>query len=266
MDKSTLIGTIMGFALITIGIKLSGNLNMFFDIPSIFIVCGGAVSALFVAFKGEKVKQCLNGVKMAYKAPQEFNNMKLISNILTIAESARKEGILSLESKIAEIEEPFFARLLQLVVDSVEEKLIREVIETEIESTSNRHLGVVDAVNFLASVIPAFGMIGTIIGLVCLLGNLDDPSSIGPNMAVALVTTFYGSVLANLLCIPYAKKLADRAAKEDVYNTIIGNGVLMIASGTNPRIIQEKLLAFLSEKGKTEFKEIHLDEELSSNG
>ncbi|MBQ3644916.1 MAG: MotA/TolQ/ExbB proton channel family protein [Candidatus Riflebacteria bacterium] len=265
MDKTSVVGTILGFLLITIGIKISGNLKMFFDIPSLFIVFGGGCSALLVAFKWEKVKSALGGIRMAYKAPKEYNYMKLISSILMIAESARKEGILSLEPKIAEIEEPFLARLLQLVVDSVDAKLITEVIDTEIQATSQRHSDVVDALNFLASVVPAFGMIGTIIGLVCLLGNLDDPSSIGPNMAVALVTTFYGTIAANLLLTPYAKKLAERAAEEDMYNDIIGRGVILIASGTNPRIVQEKLLSYLSEKSKEAFNELHLAEELSQN-
>ena len=264
MDKSTIIGTVAGVMLVVIGIKVAGSLGMFFDIGSIFIVFGGGLSALFVAFKMEKVKSVLNGIKLVYKAPQEFNYMKLISTILTISEAARKEGLLSLESKIPEIEEPFFAKLLQLVVDSVEPKLIEEVIETEIAATGQRHVDTVDAINFLASIIPAFGMIGTIIGLVCMLGNLDDPTSIGPNMAVALVTTFYGAVAANLFFQPFAKKLADRAAEEDTYNEIIGKGVLLIASGTNPRIIQEKLLSYLSPKNREIFNEVHLAEELSN--
>ncbi len=265
MDKTSVAGTILGLLLITIGIKISGSLKMFFDISSICIVFGGGLASLLVAFKGEKVKTVLGGLKLVYKAPNEYNYMKLISNILMIAESARKEGILSLEPKIAEIEEPFLARLLQLVVDSVDAKLIAEVIDTEIQATSQRHADIIDALNFLASVVPAFGMIGTIIGLVCLLGNLDDPSSIGPNMAVALVTTFYGTIAANLFFMPFAKKLGERAAEEDMYNDIIGRGVILIASGTNPRIVQEKLLSYLSEKSRDTFNELHLAEELSQN-
>ena len=264
MDKTSVIGTIMGFALVIIGIKLSGNLKMFFDIPSMFIVFGGGCCALLVGFKWEKVKSAFKGIKLAYTSPKDYNFMKIISSILTLAESARKEGILSLEPKIAEIEEPFLARLMQLVVDSVDTKLIEEVIDTEISATSRRHADVKDAIDLLASVTPAFGMIGTIIGLVCLLGNLDDPSSIGPNMSIALVTTFYGSVLANLILIPLGKKLEERASEEDMYNDIIGRGVILIASGTNPRIIQEKLLSYLSEKSRASFNELHLAEELSN--
>lgn len=264
MDKTSVVGTFLGLTLIIMGINLSGNLKMFFDIPSIFIVFGGGCSALLVAFKWEKFKSAISGMKMTYKAPKDYNFMKLISSILMLAESARKEGILSLEPKIAEIEEPFLARLMQLVVDSVDSKLIEEVIDTEISATSRRHADIKDAIDFLASVTPAFGMIGTIIGLVSLLGNLDDPSSIGPNMSVALVTTFYGTVAANLFLMPFGKKLEERAIEEDLYNDIIGRGVILIASGTNPRIVQEKLLSYLSEKSRLTFNELHLAEELSN--
>lgn len=265
MDKSTVAGTIAGFLLIIIGIQLSGNLKMFFDLPSIFIVAGGGCSAMLVAFKGSKVKAALGGIKLAFQAPKDLNYMKLISNILSIAESARKEGILSLEPKIAEITEPMLARTLQLVVDSVDVALIEEVIDTEIQATSQRHGDVKDALDFLASVVPAFGMIGTIIGLVCLLGNLDDPSSIGPNMAVALITTFYGTIAANLCLMPYGKKLEERAGEEDLYNDIIGRGVVLIAKGVNPRVVQEKLLSYLSSRDKDAFNELHLAEELSQS-
>ena len=181
-----------------------------------------------------------------------------------LTEAARKEGLLALESRIAGIDEPFLARLMQLVIDSVEPNLINEVIETEIASTSQRHADIKDALDFLASITPAFGMIGTIIGLVNLLKDLSDPSTIGPNMSIALITTFYGTIVANLFIMPFAKKLEERAAAEDMYNEIIGRGVILIASGTNPRIVQEKLLSYMSQKSRTIFSELHLSEELSN--
>lgn len=263
MDKTSVIGTVLGLLLVIAGIGFDSLIN-FFDLPSIFIVGGGAGAALLVAYKMERFKAVCIGCKMVYKAPKEYNYMKLISNILTLAEAARKEGILSLEPRIAEIEEPFLARLMQLVVDSVDVKLIEEVIDTEISSTSQRHTDVKDALDFLASVTPAFGMVGTIIGLVKLLKDLSDPSTIGPNMSVALITTFYGTIAANLFIQPFAKKLEERAAAEDMYNDIIGRGVCLIAAGTNPRIVQEKLLSYVSEKNRATFNELHLAEELSN--
>lgn len=263
MDKTSVVGTVLGLVLVAAGIGF-GSLKSFIHLDSMFIVFGGSLSALLVAYKMERFKAVLNGIKMVYQLPKEYNFMKLISNILTLSEAARKEGLLALESRIAGIDEPFLARLMQLVIDSVEPNLINEVIETEIASTSQRHADIKDALDFLASITPAFGMIGTIIGLVNLLKDLSDPSTIGPNMSIALITTFYGTIVANLFIMPFAKKLEERAAAEDMYNEIIGRGVILIASGTNPRIVQEKLLSYMSQKSRTIFSELHLSEELSN--
>jgi chemotaxis protein MotA len=266
LDNTTVFGTIFGFILIIIGIKLAGNLSAFINVPSVFIVFGGGFSALCVGYSGDKVRAALGMIKQCYMAPREFNYMKLISNILMTAEVARKEGILALDARLAEIEEPFMARSLQMVIDGVDVKIIEDILDTELDSRADRHTEVKKAVDFLASVIPAFGMIGTIMGLVGLLGNLDDPSSIGPNMAVALITTFYGAVAANLLFIPYGKKIEERSVEEQLYGEIIARGCLFIAAGVHPRIIQERLLSFMSEKEKVQFNELHLSEELGQGG
>lgn len=255
----------MGMLLITIGIKLGGNLGSFFHIASFLIVIGGGASAMCVGYRSETVRSAFSMIKACYMAPKEYNFMKLISNILLTASTARKEGILALDSKLAEIEDPFFARGLQMVVDGVDVKVIEEVLMTEIQARANRHIEVKSAVDFFASVVPAFGMIGTIIGLVGLLGALDDPSAIGPNMAVALITTFYGSVAANLLVIPYGKKIEQRSQDEELYGIITARGCMSIAAGMHPRIIQERLLAFLSENSRAQFKDLYLSEELGEN-
>jgi len=208
VDKSTVFGTIAGIILITIGIKLGGPLGAFINIPSVFIVFGGGFSAMYVAFSYDRVRAALGMIKYCYMAPREYNYMKLVSSILLTADVARKEGILALDSRIAELDEPFFARGLQMVVDGVDVKIIEDILDTELDSRANRHTDVKAAVDFLSSVLPAFGLIGTIMGLVGLLGNLDDPTSIGPNMAVALITTFYGAVAANLLCVPQTRRPA----------------------------------------------------------
>ncbi len=266
MDNTTFFGSVFGFLLITIGIKMAGNLGAFINIPSVFVVFGGGFSALCVAYSYDKIRAAMGMLRACYTAPRDFNYMKLVSNILMTAEVARKEGILALDSRIAEIEEPFMARALQMVIDGVDVKIIEDILDTELDSRANRHTDVKAAVDFLASVIPAFGMIGTIMGLVGLLGNLDDPSSIGPNMAVALITTFYGAVAANLLFIPFGKKIEERSAAEQLYGEIIARGCLFIAAGVHPRIIQERLLAFMSEKSRMQFNELHLSEELGQGG
>lgn len=266
MDNTTVFGSIFGFLLIITGIKLAGNLGAFINIPSVLIVFGGGFSAMCVAYSYDKVRAAVGMIRYCYVAPKEFNYMKMISSILMTAEVARKEGILALDSRIAEIEDPFMARGLQMVIDGVDVKIIEDILDTELDSRANRHTDVKAAVDFLSSVIPAFGMIGTIMGLVGLLGNLDDPASIGPNMAVALITTFYGAVAANLLFIPYGKKIEERSAAEQLYGEIIARGCLFIAAGVHPRIIQERLLAFMSEKSRLQFNELHLSEELGQGG
>ena len=266
MDNTTVFGTAFGFILIVISIKLNGNLGAFISIPSILVVFGGGFAAMCVGYSYDMVRACMTMIKNTYTAPKEFNYMKVISNILITAEVARKEGILALDSRLAEIDEPFMARALQMVIDGVDVKIIEDILDTELDSRANRHGDVKGAIDFFGSVVPAFGMIGTIMGLVGLLGNLDDPSSIGPNMAVALITTFYGAVAANLLLIPYAKKVEERSSAEQLYGEIIARGCLFIAGGVHPRIIQERLLAFLSDKSRVQFNELHLSEELGQGG
>jgi chemotaxis protein MotA len=152
------------------------------------------------------------------------------------------------------------------VVDGVDVKLIEEVMTTELDSRKGRHKDVKETIDLMASVFPAFGLIGTIMGLVGLLKNMDDPAAIGPNMALALITTFYGAVTANMFLIPLGKKVEERSASEDLYGEIITRGCLLIAGGTHPRIIQERLLSYLSDKERKTFNELHLSEELKQGG
>lgn len=266
VDRTTFFGSLFGALLIITGIKMNGNLSAFIHIPSLFVVFGGAFGALCVAFSWERAKNAVHMIRACYIAPQEFNYLKIISNILMTAEVARKEGILALDSRLSEIEDPFMARGLQMVVDGVDVKIIESVMETELDSRASRHTDVKSAIDFFASTTPAFGLIGTIMGLVGLLGKLDDPSMIGPNMALALITTFYGAVAANLLIIPFGKKIEERSQSEQLYGEIIARGCLLIAAGTHPRIIQERLLAFLSNQSRILFNELHLSEELKKGG
>lgn len=266
MDKTTVFGTTFGFLLIVVAIKLSGSVMAFIDVPSMFVVFGGSIGACCVAYSWERTRNALVMMRQCYVQPAEYNYLKIISNILMTADVARKEGILALDSRLAEIEDAFMARGLQMVVDGVDVKIIEEVLTTELDSRANRHGDLKNAIDFIASVTPAFGLIGTIMGLVGLLGNLSDVSSIGPNMALALVTTFYGAVAANMLLIPYAKKIDERSQDEQLYGEIIARGCLLIAAGMHPRIIQERLLAFLSNKSRVLFNELHLTEELKKSG
>ncbi len=267
MDKVTIGGTVLGFMAMIIGVKLGGGQVLaFWDFPSVIIVFGGSMGGMCIAYSWERVNAMFAGIKLAYGAPKEYDYLKLVSSILSISEIARKEGILSLDSRIAEIEEPMLQRGIQMVVDGIDVKLIAEVLDNEIESASSRHADIKSTIDFYASIAPAFGLIGTILGLVGLLRNMDDPSSIGPNMALALVTTFYGAVFANMLMMPFGKKLEERSNAEIQFGQMIAKGCLMISAGVHPRIIQERLLSFLSTADRVKFNELHLDEELKKSG
>jgi chemotaxis protein MotA len=262
VEKATFFGTIAVSVLLAASIMMAGSLKAFYDVPSIMIVIGGGLFSMFIAYNTETVKKALYMIKQAYMAPDEFDYLKIISTILSTADVARKEGVLALDAKMSEIDNEYMRRALQMVVDGVDVGIIEDILMTEVDATANRHTEVKGAIDFFGASLPAFGMIGTILGLVLLLGNLDDPAAIGPNMAVALITTFYGAVAANVFFIPLGKKVDQRNNIESLYLEIIARGCLMIASGTHPRIIQERLLAYVSQKDRGRFNEIHLAKEL----
>lgn len=267
MDRVTIFGTIFGLAALVIGVKLGkGSLLAYFDIPSIIIVFGGSFGAMCIAYSYERMVAMFSAIKKIFLSTQELDYLKLISNILSISEIARKEGILALDTRLAEIEEPMLQRGLQMVVDGIDVNLINDVLTNEIEYAEERHMQVKETLDFYASIAPAFGLIGTILGLIGLLRNMDDPSSIGPNMALALVTTLYGAIFANMFMMALAKKLEERSNKEKLYGQIITKGCLMISAGIHPRVIQERLLSFLPASERAKFAEIHLSEEMKKVG
>ncbi len=243
MDLGTLLGILGSFGLILGGILLGGSLGAFIDIPSLVIVVGGTLAVTFVMFPLKTVFASIRVVLNAFfsrpKDPRE-----LINKIVELANTARKDSLVALEK--AEISDPFLKKGVLLVADGTEEDLVRSVLETDMNFTKQRHRRGQGIFKNMGSMSPAFGMIGTLIGLVKMLRTLDDPSSIGPAMAVALLTTFYGVVLANVVFIPISKKLEERSSEELLYREIVSEGVISILNGENPRIVQDKLEAFLS--------------------
>jgi chemotaxis protein MotA len=166
------------------------------------------------------------------------------------AKRARREGILSLEPLIKEIDDEYLKKGLQLTVDGLEPELIRDILETEIAYLEERHGSGADVVSVMGAFAPALGMIGTVIGLILMLQTMSDPSTIGPSMAVALITTFYGAILANLVFNPLAGKLRTRSKEEVLIREMILEGVLSISKGENPRVIEEKLNSYLPPKNR----------------
>ena len=256
MDISTLIGLVAGVSLMLWAILSKSGLGAFIDGGSVAIVMGGAVSAALISFPLQNVLGVAKVVKNCF-FNKPTNHKKLITDMVKFAEVARRDGILSLENMTNEIDDPFIVSGIQMAVDGTDPDLIETIMMSELESIEARHGEGKALFDNIGKYAPAFGMIGTLIGLVIMLQNMSDPSSIGPAMAVALLTTFYGALLANLFAMPMADKLALRSREELLAKMIVIKGVLSIQSGDNPRIVEQKLKTFLpmrirDEVGKAE--------------
>ncbi|ABR48866.1 MotA/TolQ/ExbB proton channel [Alkaliphilus metalliredigens QYMF] len=247
MDIATIIGIIVGLGFVVMGITADGDIAGFLQLSSMLIVFGGTFSATLVAYP---LQQVLDTIKIVSKA---FSNNKvdpgsIIKSIIELANVARKEGLLALEEAAEGINEDFLQKGVMLIVDGTDPELVRNLLETELAFIEERHQGGQGLLEMMGALAPAFGMVGTLIGLINLLRDLDDPASIGPNMSVALLTTFYGALMANLIFIPLANKLKLRSREEILRKEIMVEGLLSIQAGENPRIIEEKLKAFLPPK------------------
>lgn len=245
MDISTIAGLISGVIFIVVSILLSGRLSLFWDAPSVLIVFGGSIAALLIAYPLPKFLEAIKTVKHGF-SNVVLDPLALITKINELALAARKEGLLALEEMAHNMEDPFLKKGILLIVDGTDPELVRSILETELTFIENRHK---DNQGFWAAVAdlgPAWGMIGTLIGLIAMLDTLDDPSTIGPKMAVALITTLYGSLLANFFATPIQNKLKIKSNDEILLKQVMIEGLLSIQAGENPRVIEEKLKAFLS--------------------
>lgn len=253
MDIASLAGLILGVVVIIFGIISSAGIDRFYeygDIPSVIITFGGSLVATLLSHSLEDFINGLKSFKLVLKAP-EINTGDMIKKIIDLSNVARKEGLLSLEEAAAEMEdEPFLKKGILLIVDGTDPDLVRAIMETELVSIEGRHKACIGFWDTLGSMGPAWGMIGTLVGLVDMLYNLDDMAALGPSMAVALITTLYGSILANWLCIPISNKLKADNAGEMMLKEVMIEGLLSIQAGENPRVIEEKLKSFLAPKDR----------------
>ncbi len=244
MDLGTVFGFIGTWVLIIWAMYAGGNLSYFIDAPSIIMVIGGSVTILFFCFPIGVMKSIASVLKKGFiHRPQSID--KLIEDMVSFAEIARRDGILSLENKTRDIDDQFIVRGIQMAVDGTDPELIEQILNTELDNVIERHAVGKSILDNLGKFAPAFGMIGTLVGLVLMLQNMDDPSSIGAGMAVAILTTMYGAIIANAFALPMAERLARRSAEEVLYKTVIIKGVMAIQSGDNPRIVEQKLRTFL---------------------
>jgi chemotaxis protein MotA len=249
MDLATIIGIVVSFGLVAAAIMTGGSLLIFVSVPSLLIVLGGTLGATLVNYPLNVILSLVGVFKNTIFANVE-SPQAIIDKFMDYANRARREGILSLEPVIKEVEDDFLRKGLQLTVDGLEPQVIQEILETEIGYLESRHERGAELMSTLGAFAPALGMIGTVIGLVQMLQTMSDPSTIGPAMAVALITTFYGAVFANLIFLPMAGKLKTRSKDEILTREMMMEGILSISKGENPRIIEEKLNSFLAPKDR----------------
>lgn len=245
MDLATIIGVFAAFGLVLMGIVAGGPLTLFVNIPSLLITVGGTFGIIFINYPLRDVFSVFGVIKnVFFTQPRKAKG--LIPTFVDFASRARREGILALEGAAEDLGDPFFRQGLELVIDGLEPQAIREILETEIEHIEQRHIRGADILNSMGTFAPAMGMVGTLIGLVQMLQSMSDPSTIGPAMAVAIITTFYGAVLANLIALPMAGKLTMRSREEVLEKGMIIEGIMSISAGDNPRIVERKLHSFLA--------------------
>jgi chemotaxis protein MotA len=261
VDIATIIGLILGAVVVVGSILLGGSVGMFINVPSILVVIVGSVAAVLIAFPFSSVLKMPGVMKNAFFA-KPLDLMGLIEELVRYAEIARRDGILSLENHTEEMSDDFIVQGVRMAVDGTDPELIEQIMEIDLENLLERHGSGKATLDAMGRYAPAFGMIGTLIGLVAMLGNMEDPSGIGAGMAVALLTTLYGAIMANVVFLPLADKLALRTNEEALAKTIIIKGVMSIQAGDNPRVVESKLKTFLpavrrmvADEGAAELKE-----------
>ena len=253
MDIATIIGILLGFIVITVAIVAGGGWQMFVHLPSLGITIGGMLCATLIHFSLPQFLGIFSVVKKTIltKIPPPS---ELIQQMVNFAAISRRDGALALEQEISKLDDLFFIKGLQMVVDGQESEAMRDIMSLEIQNLQDRHSTGKKILEFMGAAAPAFGMIGTLIGLIQMLRSLESPESIGAGMAVALITTFYGALSANLVFIPLAGKLGIYSKAETTTMEMIVEGICAIAQGDSPTAIREKMQAFVSQSRREEVK------------
>lgn len=251
MDLGTIIGIIAGLGLIFYSIFSGQGAQSFLDLSSIIIVLGGTFSATFINFRISEVVGVIKVVKNAFqKAEPIFHH--ILEDIVNLSITARREGILAIENSVHDLDNEFMQRGLMLAIDGLEPESIRNILESEVENLEERHIRGQKIMRAMGAFAPSFGMIGTLMGLIKMLQTLEDPNQIGAGMALALVTTFYGALMANLIFLPIAGKLENQSESEIAQRQMIIEGILSIQGGENPRVMERKLNTFIPPKARSE--------------
>ncbi len=251
MDIASIVGVIVALSLIGGSIIIGGgSFGAFFDAPSVMVVFGGAISAALICFPLSNFLNMFSVVlKVFFWKVEPIGDV--IKTIVGLAEVARRDGLLALESKLSEVENPFITLGVQMAVDGTRPEVMEDILRTELDAVATRHRDGKALFDCMGRFAPAFGMIGTLMGLVIMLGDMSDPSKIGAGMAVALLTTMYGAIASNVIFLPFAEKLGFTNRQELLMMEIVIRGIMAIQSGENPRIIEQKLNTFVPPKART---------------
>ncbi|HPE69119.1 MAG TPA: motility protein A [Thermotogota bacterium] len=252
MDISTLLGVVVGLLVVGVGLVSGGDLSAYLGVDSavsLVIVLGGAVGAVMVGYPKEKSFKLMKVMMSTIKTP-ELNSVDTIRTLVSFSEKARREGLLSLEEDAADLPDQFMKKGVQLIVDGTDPDLLRDMMEIEIDLIDGDLSQDQKMMEAAGAYAPAFGMIGTVLGLIAMLGALNNPDALGPAMAKALITTLYGAIIANGFLLPMGEKLALRKEILLMHKRMILEGILSIQAGDNPRLLEEKLKTFLSDADK----------------
>jgi chemotaxis protein MotA len=253
MDLATILGSILGLAVILGTIFYEGNIGIFFNIPAIAIVFGGMTCATMIHFS---MTQFLSIFKIIKKTlfQKITSSQEIIRNMVNYAAINRRDGALALEQELGKIRDPFLAKGLQMLIDGQNEESIRELLEMEIQYLQERHSVGKKMLEFMGSSCPSFAMVGTLIGLINMMSRMENPEEIGRGMACALVCTFYGALTANLLFLPLGGKLGQYSKAEKISMEMVLEGLCALARGENPTEVREKMQVFISAKRREEIK------------
>jgi chemotaxis protein MotA len=253
MDIATVIGICAGFGLIGWAIVMGGSTEIFLDVPAVLIVIGGMIASTFIHFSIGQVLRILAVLKKAlfYRLPAEHD---LIQQMVNYAAINRRDGALALEQHVRQVRDSFLLKGLQMLIDGQKDEAIEKHLSLEIQYLQERHADGKKMFEFMGAAAPAFGMVGTLIGLIQMLRTLDDPSKIGAGMATSLVCTFYGAAVANVILLPLAGKLGIRSKRETMVREMIVEGLLAIARGEGPTAVREKMQAFISSAHREDLK------------
>lgn len=251
MDISTLVG--LALAIVAIVFGVGSEFITIIDIPSFFITVLGSIGATFIAHPSSKSFKIFNIIMEAIRNPK-IDNIETLRTLYSFSEKARREGMISLEEDLPSIQSDFLRDGLRAAVDGTDPEEIKKILEIKMDMYDEEQEDKIAVLDTWGAYAPAFGMIGTLIGLVLLLDTLTDPSTIGPKMSIALITTLYGSLIANIIALPPAEKLRKRAGKNINQMRMMLEGILSIVQGENPHLMEEKLKAFLSEEERKQYE------------